>query len=313
MHIARDTLDDLLRAVFENLFNRGIRVDPSKGRNIELFGVLLEVRNPRARLSRTETKGTVFSCLGETLWYLAKTNRLDFIKYYLSHYGQYSDDQMTVHGAYGPRLFKMRGRVNQIDNVIDLLRRRPSTRQAVIQLFNAEDILKPHKDIPCTCILQFVIRRKKLHMMTYMRSNDAFLGLPHDVFAFTFLQEIVARSIGVDLGSYQHSVGSLHLYDKHRKKAKKYLKEAWQPRIMMPAMPPGNPWPQIKKLLVVESQLRQGKQGEPSKLASPNYWADLARLLQIYSSKKRKQAIMKIKTEMKSKVYDTYIDKRISR
>jgi|SRR5665213_1132262 len=99
MHIVEDTLDDLLRSVFQKLFRDGIRVNPSKGQNTELFGVLLEIRNPRARLSRTETKGTVFSCLGETLWYLAKSNKLDFIEYYLPDYGQYSDDQKTVHGA----------------------------------------------------------------------------------------------------------------------------------------------------------------------------------------------------------------------
>ena len=313
MHIVEDTLDDLLHSVFEKLFKHGIRVDPSKGRNIELFGALLEIRNPRARLSRTETKGTVFSCLGETLWYLAKTNRLDFIKYYLSHYGQFSDDKKTVHGAYGPRLFKMRHGVNQIANVIGLLKRKPNTRQAAIQLFDAEDLLKSYKDVPCTCILQFVVRRQKLHMMTYMRSNDAFLGLPHDVFAFTFLQELIARSIKVELGTYRHSVGSLHLYEKHRKKAQRYLKEAWQSRIEMPPMPPGDPWPHVKRLLSIELRLRNGQNMPSSKFVSPNYWADLARLLQIFSSGKRTQLITTIKRQMKSKVYDTYIDKRIAR
>ena len=144
-----------------DFFKEGVRVKASKGWNTELSGVLLEIRNPRARLSRTETKGTVFSCLGETLWYLAKTNKLNFIKYYLAHYGQFSDDRKTVYGAYGPRLFKMRGKVDQLAVVTSLLREKPSTRQAVIQLFDAEDLLKPHNDIPCTCTFQFFIRRNK--------------------------------------------------------------------------------------------------------------------------------------------------------
>jgi thymidylate synthase len=313
MFIAEDTLDDLLRSVFENLFKNGSRVQASKGWNTELSGVLLEIRNPRARLSRTETKGTVFSCLGETLWYLAKTNRLDFIKYYLPDYGEFSDDNKTVYGAYGPRLFKMRGRINQLSTIIGHLKKKPSTRQAVIQLFNAEDLLEPHNDIPCTCILQFFVRRNKLHMMTYMRSNDAFLGLPHDVFAFTLLQEIVARSIGVNLGTYKHSIGSLHLYDKHLSKAKRFLKEGWQSRITMPAMPPGNPWPNIEKLLSIEFQLRTSQKTASVKPAIPDYWADLVRLLQIYASDKNKKQITAIKRQMKSQVYDAYIDKRIAR
>jgi thymidylate synthase len=72
MHqLIADTLDDLLVKVFPKILQNGQRVKASKGWNRELSGVVLELRNPLARLSRSETKGTVFSCLGETLWYLA--------------------------------------------------------------------------------------------------------------------------------------------------------------------------------------------------------------------------------------------------
>ena len=217
MYLSKKTLDDLLRAAFEKILDQGIRVKATKGSNTELAGVVLELQNPRARLSRTETKGTVFSCLGETLWYLAKTNRLDFIKYYLHDYSKFSDDGRTLYGAYGPRLFKLDG-IDQIESVVRLLKKKRSTRQAVIQLFDAKDILKNRKDIPCTCSIQLIIRREKLDMFTYMRSNDAYKGLPHDIFAFTFLQEILARVLGVGLGRYWHAAASLHLYDDDRPK-----------------------------------------------------------------------------------------------
>jgi len=310
MFISEKTLDDLLRAVFSAILKRGIHVNSSKGSNTEISGVLLELRQPTARLSRTETKGTVYSCLGESLWYLAKTNRLDFIKYYIQNYTKFSDDDRTLYGAYGPRIFRMRGKVNQIDNVIQLLKEKRSTRQAIIQIFNAEDIIDKHKDIPCTCSIQFLIRRGKLHAITNMRSNDAFLGLPHDVFAFTFLQEIVARSVGARLGTYKHAVGSLHLYDKDREKAQQYLKEAWQATISMPSMPEENPWPHIAKLLSVEAQIRRNKTANLGKLALPDYWADLIRLLQIYAATGKKGVIQKLRSEMSTHTYNTYIDKR---
>lgn len=308
MYIRNDTLDDLLRTVFRKLLQTAYHIRSTKGSNRELSGVLLEVSKPTARLSRTETKGTVFSCLGELLWYLSGTDSLEFIAYYVRGYGQFSDDKRTLYGAYGPRLLHMRGSVNQVKSIINLLRRRPRTRQAVIQLFNAEDILKKHKDIPCTCTIQFMIRRGRLNVLTNMRSNDAFLGLPHDIFAFTFLQEIVARSVGVRLGSYKHAVGSLHLYDKDREKAKAFLAEGWQSTIAMPAMPPGDPWPNIKRLLSVERKIRAGKMPDFSSL--PKYWADLARLLQVFQNTGRKTAIASIKGHMISNVYDPYIDKR---
>jgi thymidylate synthase len=310
MYIAHDTLDDLLRAVFRKLLHTALRIRSTKGSNTELSGVLLEIRNPRARLSRTETKGTVFSCLGETLWYLAGNDRLDFIGWYVPAYRQFSDDKRTLFGAYGPRLRLMRGKVDQLKNVINLLKKRPQTRQAVIQLFNAEDLLKPHKDIPCTCTIQFLIRRNHLHVIANMRSNDAFLGLPHDVFAFTFLQEVVARSVGVKLGTYKHHVGSLHLYNKNRDQAKSFLKEGWQSTISMPPMPPGDPWSNIRKLLLAEAKIRSGKDVNISKASLPRYWEDLARLVEIFANTGRKSIINNIKRDMSSNVYDAYIDRR---
>ncbi len=55
-------------------------------------------------------------------------------------------------------------------------------------------------------------RGSNLHMSVTMRSNDAYMGLPHDVFCFTMLQEMVAKTLGLELGEYYHYVGSMHLY-----------------------------------------------------------------------------------------------------
>ncbi len=89
MYVSAETLDDLLRAVYRKLLRTPYRVKSSKGTNREISGVLLEVKKPTARLSRTETKGTVFSCLGETLWYLSGSDNLDFIAWYVPLYTQF--------------------------------------------------------------------------------------------------------------------------------------------------------------------------------------------------------------------------------
>jgi thymidylate synthase len=314
MHqLIADTLDDLLVKVFPKILRNGQRVKASKGWNRELSGVVLELRNPLARLSRTETKGTVFSCLGETLWYLARSNELEFIKYYISIYGRFAEPDGTIHGAYGPRLFGMRTGVNQIDNVIKLLGRKASSRQAVIQLFNAEDLLEDYNDIPCTCTMQFFVRKGSLQLVVHMRSNDAFLGLPHDVFAFTFIQELIARSLKLKLGTYKHMVGSLHIYDTDRKKARNFLKEGYQSRILMPRMPVGDPWSNLKKLTKVEARIRQGNVVQVDRYNVPNYWADLMRLLQIFALNKTRKSTRLVKSKMTSPVYDSYIDKSARR
>ena len=82
-----------------------------------------------------------FSALGEFLWYLIKDNQLDFILPYISAYADDSDDGLTVHGGYGPRIFDQRGH-DQLENVIRQLAESPTSRRAVIQIFNAEDNAK---------------------------------------------------------------------------------------------------------------------------------------------------------------------------
>ena len=144
------------RDVEELLAERGLDISYETVRRWVLkFGPAiarrLRQRRPR-RLSRSETRGRAFSCLGEFLWYLSGDNQLDFIRHYIKKYDHESEDKKTVYGGYGPRIFCQRGH-NQLENVIGLLQEHPTSRRAVIQLFNAEDLgTRPrHPDIPCTC------------------------------------------------------------------------------------------------------------------------------------------------------------------
>jgi thymidylate synthase len=315
MFISAPSIDDLLSDVTEALLRPSVRVRATRGKNAELFGVMLELQDPRSRLSRTEGRGKLLSGLGELMWYLSGSNRLAFITHYLPRYERDSDDGVTVYGAYGPRLFNMRRRYNQIRDVIFLLSERPTTRRAVVQLYDAADIVSKHKEVPCTCTLQFVIRDRALHMMTHMRSNDAYLGLPHDIFSFTMLQEIIATTLDVKLGKYMHSVGSLHLYDKNRDDAKRYLKEGVQSHVSMPRMPSGDPWVAIQRVLRAEAILRTGREVRVDSLSLAPYWADIVRLLQIYQKFRNRKIgeIADIKQRLSTRIYDPYISDRLQR
>jgi thymidylate synthase len=311
MYITAATLDDLLHQVYRRLLSSSYKVRPTRGDMTELDGVLLKLRNPRARLSRTEMRGKLFSALGELLWYLAGSNRLDFIEYYLPRYKDESEDKKTIYGAYGPRLHDFRGQ-NQIKNVLNLLKLKPTSRRAVIQLFDASDLDRPRKEIPCTCTLQLLVRRGKLHMLVNMRSNDAFIGLPHDIFAFTMLQEIFARSLDVELGTYKQAIGSLHLYDKNMKAARHYLNEGFQSTVPVPAMPPGEPWPSLEEVRKAEARIRKGKVVDAELLPIHRYWQDIVRLLQVFSfsSSGNTSGITQLKKKMSARVYDVYIENR---
>jgi len=282
--IKGDTVDDLLKKVFKEVLDNGTEVEPTKGKTKELSGVLLKLTNPLGRLSRTEGKGTIFSCLGELLWYLSGSNQLDQIQYYIQHYHQYSDDGKTIFGAYGPKLF---GADGQIPSVIRALQERGSTRKAVVQLFSSSDIKAPHKDIPCTCTLQFLVREGKLSLYTAMRSNDAFKGLPHDIFAFTMLQELTARKLGIPMGEYGHYVTSLHIYMDDLDKIGRFQNEGWQEKVYMPSMPDGDQTNNVLRLLKHERELRLLNK-RVSNVHVDVYWRDLSILLEVFNIVKSK-------------------------
>ena len=86
-------------------------------------------------------------------------------------------------------------------------------------------IENPTNDLNCTVCLQFIVRDEKLYCTTYMRSNDLWLGFPYDVFQFTCIQIRMAMELGLDIGSYTHIAGSLHIYERDFEKAIKNEKE----------------------------------------------------------------------------------------
>ena len=307
------TLDDLLYAVFRTLLREGAAISPTKGPARELTGVQLELTNPRARLSRTETRGKPFSCLGEFCWYLAGSDDVGFIEYYIPGYKHFANGQ-RVFGAYGPRLLNHDGH-NQVCNVIKRLQEKPHSRRAVIQLFQASDLVADAKDIPCTCTLQFLCRNDALHMFVYMRSNDAYIGLPHDVFFFTMLQEVVARDLSLTLGSYKHLVGSLHLYDTDTALAKQFLAEGWQSTLLpMARMPQQSPWPAIKILLQAEATLRAGELFCVENLGGlDQYWSELIRLLIFFRAYKTRNVTLarEIHSLLDSSVYRPFLHQKL--
>lgn len=115
----------------------------------------------------------------------------------------------VFHGSYGPRLRP------QIPQVVQRLIDDPGTRQAVVTVWDPLYDLQTRRDIPCTTMMQFLSRDGMLDMLVYMRSNDAWLGFPYDVFQFTQLQCAVAWALKIRPGRYYHHVGSLHLYEQH--------------------------------------------------------------------------------------------------
>lgn len=277
-----NNLDDLLRHVLVELRNAPL-IEPSRGTCHELTGVRLVLTDPTQRLSRTLGRGKVFSALGELTWYLAGSEDADHIEYYLPAYSEYRVDGRTQ-GAYGPRLGNPASS-GQLNRIVNLLKNRPSSRRAVALVLREDDVHESTDNYPCTVAMQLLLRSGVLEAIVFMRSNDAWLGLPHDIFAFTMIHELIARLVGVSLGPYTHFVGSLHLYSQHVEGADSFLKEGWQStRKLMQSMPGERLAENLAKLLQNEKRIRMGL--EPTLNEEFNYWRDLEILLQAYAARR---------------------------
>ncbi|EHZ6873026.1 thymidylate synthase, partial [Providencia rettgeri] len=132
-------IDDLLNGVHKAIMSGGIENSPTKGKNLEILGACLILTDPTKRVSRTESRSKIISCLGEFLWYLTGSNDLSFIHHYIPKYIDYAEEDGKVHGGYGSRLFNMHNMYNQIENIISLLKNKKTSRRALIQLFDSSD------------------------------------------------------------------------------------------------------------------------------------------------------------------------------
>lgn len=192
----------------------GQDVQSSRDGNVaaEILNAVTIIDDPRSNIVESDLrKLSKRYMIGELMWYLAADNTLKGIQNYTKAWDRMSDDGEVVNSNYGHKIHKFYG-FDQWEYVKNLLKADPNSRQAVIHIKNPMDCKT--KDTPCTVCLQFFIREGKLFLTTYMRSNDVWFGFPYDVFNFTCFQIRMAMELGVEIGSYTHIAGSLHLYQR---------------------------------------------------------------------------------------------------
>lgn len=201
------------------------------GKEVSPRGMLcLEVEHLRFRarmwdcvLSLPERKLSYKFMAAEAYWILSGDNRVETITPYNPNIAQFSDDGVTYFGAYGPKV------VSQIDYVVKALAEDINTRQAVLTIWRENP--PKTKDVPCTISLVFQIRRGLLNCHAFMRSSDAWLGLPYDTFNFSMVAAYIRARLketgiyqNIALGDLYLTAASAHLYQSDVEKAQKIIK-----------------------------------------------------------------------------------------
>lgn len=191
--------------------------EPRGNKSKEVLNLSFVIENPIERVCYLPSRKTniVFN-FAEALWYLSGKNDLDFIEYYASNMRKYSMDGKCLTGtAYGKKIFQYGDKkINQWNRLLDVFKEDRDSKRGFIGIFDPNEILTLENiDVSCTIGLQFFIRNSKLFMSTFMRANDAYRGILSDVFSFTFIQEMLATQMGLEVGSYCHNVATTHISD----------------------------------------------------------------------------------------------------
>ncbi len=211
------------------------------------------------------------SIIYELLWFLkGDTN----VKYLQEHgvriWNEWADENGDLGPVYGHQWRSWPdhrgGTIDQIQNVIDLIKHHPDSRRMLVTAWNPADIGEMALP-PCHCLFQFYVADGRLSLQLYQRSADTFLGVPFNIASYALLLLMMAQVTGLKAGDFIHTTGDTHLYLNHIEQAKLQLTRTPRELPQMKLNPDVkslfdfryedfellnyNPWPHIKAEVAV--------------------------------------------------------------
>ncbi|MUK39241.1 hypothetical protein GNP82_16955 [Aliivibrio fischeri] len=117
--------------------------------------------------------------------------------------------------TYGQRIFDYQG-IDQFEWMMKRLEDKPETKSATITLQNPGDT---HPNQPCLTTLDAKIRRGRLHLQFFFRSQNILGRQYANLMALTKFQIDLANRLDVGVGSLSGYIASAHIYDYDRNNA----------------------------------------------------------------------------------------------
>lgn len=251
------TLNEVWIDHIYDLLVHGVDVSPRGQHTKEIMNKSLTIDMSYPVLGYANRHLSYKYCAAEAYWILTGDNRVENLVPWNKNMINYSDDGVTYFGAYGPKI------VSQLDYVVSKLKEDQYTRQAGLTIWRENP--PKTKDVPCTVAIFFSIRDGKLNLTAFMRSSDAWLGIPYDMFTFSMLGcfvlgKLLECSVPLNLGTLTITAVSTHIYEQHFEAARSCLAEApqWRPRAV-PERLRYSP----TELLEYLKKLRDTKPGDP--------------------------------------------------
>ena len=207
---------DLLRHILATGREKGDRTGTG---TISTFGYQMRFDLREGFPLLTTKKLHLKSIIYELLWFL----RGDTNVHYLQEHGvRIWNEWAREDGDLGPIYgYQWRswpdyqgGHIDQIQQIIDQLRRDPDSRRMLVSAWNVAQ-LDQMALAPCHCLMQFYVAEGRLSLQLYQRSADVFLGVPFNIASYALLMMMIAQVTGLEVGDFVHTFGDVHIYRDH--------------------------------------------------------------------------------------------------
>jgi thymidylate synthase len=177
------------------------------------------------------------SIIHELLWFLRGDTNVKYLRdNKVTIWDEWADGQGNLGPVYGAQWRSwptMDGRtVDQISQVVDLIKTQPDSRRLIVSAWNVGEIDKMAL-APCHCLFQFYVVDGSLSCQLYQRSADVFLGVPFNIASYALLTMMMAQVTRLKPGEFVHTLGDAHLYLNHLEQADLQLSRQPYP---LPAM-----------------------------------------------------------------------------
>jgi thymidylate synthase len=215
---------DLLRHIRDH----GARKDDRTGTGtLSVFGHQMRFDLGSGFPLLTTKKIHTKSVIHELLWFLKGSTNVAYLRENgVTIWDEWADARGELGPIYG---YQWRSwpapdgsHIDQISQLVEQIRRNPSSRRLIVSAWNVADIPKMAL-APCHALFQFYVADGRLSCQMYQRSADIFLGVPFNMASYALLTLMVAQVTGLKPGEFVHTLGDAHLYLNHLEQADEQL------------------------------------------------------------------------------------------
>ena len=238
---------------------------------ISIFGNQMRFNLDNGFPLLTTKKLHLKSIIYELLWFLKGDTNVKYLQEHgVSIWNEWADKNGDLGPVYGHQWRAWPdysgGIIDQISNVVDLIKHHPDSRRMIVSAWNPAEVDKMALP-PCHTMFQFYVANSRLSLQLYQRSADTFLGVPFNIASYALLLLMTAQVTGLKAGDFIHTTGDTHIYLNHVEQCKLQLTRKPRPLPTMKLNPDVkslfdfkyedfelenyNPWPHISGQVAV--------------------------------------------------------------